>query len=73
MCTTCHGDEVAIWPELQELIAESHPDDEATGFEVADLRGLDVGKCLASNNLSPLGPFGPLGPLWEDSWERLRT
>jgi hypothetical protein len=39
MCTTCHGDEAAMGPELRELIAESYPDDEATGFEVGDLRG----------------------------------
>ncbi len=26
-------------PSCKELIAESHPDDEATGFEVGDLRG----------------------------------
>lgn len=39
MCTTCHGDEAEMDPELLELIAESYPDDEATGFEVGDLRG----------------------------------
>lgn len=39
MCTTCHGDEAAMEPELRALIAESYPEDEATGFEVGDLRG----------------------------------
>ncbi len=39
MCTTCHGDEAAMEPELRNLISESYPDDEAIGFEVGDLRG----------------------------------
>lgn len=39
MCTTCHGDEATMDPELRELISDSYPDDEATGFEVGDLRG----------------------------------
>lgn len=39
MCTTCHGDTSAMDPALIETIAESYPDDEATGFEVGDLRG----------------------------------
>lgn len=39
MCTTCHGNEAEMEPDLVELIAESYPDDEATGFEVGDLRG----------------------------------
>lgn len=39
MCTTCHGDEASMAPELLERIAEIYPEDEATGFEVGDLRG----------------------------------
>jgi len=39
MCTTCHGAEAEMEPELVERIAESYPNDEATGFEVGDLRG----------------------------------
>ena len=39
MCTTCHGNEASMEPELVERIAESYPEDAATGFEVGDLRG----------------------------------
>ena len=39
MCTTCHGDKDSMDPELLALIAESYPEDAATGFEVGDLRG----------------------------------
>ncbi len=39
MCTTCHGDQATMEPELVVSITESYPDDEATGFEVGDLRG----------------------------------
>jgi hypothetical protein len=39
MCTTCHGDEAAMEPELLERLHELYPEDRATGFEVGDLRG----------------------------------
>lgn len=39
MCTTCHGDESSMEPELLERIHQAYPDDQATGFEVGDLRG----------------------------------
>jgi mono/diheme cytochrome c family protein len=36
-CLTCHGSDLA--PEVAAKIAEVYPGDEATGFEVGDLRG----------------------------------
>jgi hypothetical protein len=39
MCTTCHGSEASMDPELGARLAESYPDDQATGFAVGDLRG----------------------------------
>lgn len=36
-CATCHGTDIA--PEVQEAIAQSYPDDRATGFEPGELRG----------------------------------
>jgi hypothetical protein len=38
LCLTCHGSQLA--PEVAERIAELYPDDEATGFEAGDLRGV---------------------------------
>lgn len=37
LCVTCHGSEIA--PELAAAISEHYPADQATGFEVGDLRG----------------------------------
>lgn len=37
-CTVCHGTNVA--PEVAATIADYYPDDQATGFEVGDLRGI---------------------------------
>ena len=38
MCATCHG--TAIAPDVADAIAARYPDDEATGFEPGDLRGV---------------------------------
>ena len=37
LCVVCHGD--AIPPEVQRVLKEHYPLDEATGFKVGDLRG----------------------------------
>ena len=39
LCTTCHGDAETFPPELSAALAEAYPDDQATGFEVGELRG----------------------------------
>lgn len=36
-CATCHGANVK--PEVQQAIRAKYPDDQATGFEVGELRG----------------------------------
>ncbi len=38
LCLACHGSELA--PAVSEQIAELYPDDQATGFEAGDLRGV---------------------------------
>jgi hypothetical protein len=38
LCLTCHGSSLA--PEIAERIAADYPEDQATGFEVGDLRGV---------------------------------
>lgn len=38
LCVTCHGKTLA--PNLAALINETYPEDQATGFEVGDLRGV---------------------------------
>lgn len=38
LCLTCHGSELA--PAVSEQIAALYPDDQATGFEAGDLRGV---------------------------------
>jgi len=38
LCLTCHGE--ALAPDLAAQIKEDYPHDEATGFEVGDLRGV---------------------------------
>lgn len=38
MCVMCHGKTLA--PDVAERIAALYPDDEATGFDVGDLRGV---------------------------------
>jgi hypothetical protein len=38
MCLMCHGASLA--PEVSARIAELYPEDQATGFEVGDLRGV---------------------------------
>ncbi len=37
MCVTCHG--AQLTPELQAAIAARYPQDQATGFDVGELRG----------------------------------
>jgi hypothetical protein len=38
LCATCHGTTLA--PDVAAHIREAYPEDEATGFEVGDLRGV---------------------------------
>lgn len=38
MCVTCHGETLA--PNIAESIQALYPEDQATGFEVGDLRGI---------------------------------
>ena len=38
LCLTCHGKELA--PDVAARIEELYPDDDATGFDVGDLRGV---------------------------------
>ena len=38
LCTTCHGSQIE--PALAERIQALYPNDQATGFEVGDLRGV---------------------------------
>jgi len=38
LCATCHGTEIPA--DIAAEIADAYPDDEATGFEVGDLRGV---------------------------------
>lgn len=38
LCLTCHGETLA--PDIAASIAEQYPQDQATGFEVGDLRGV---------------------------------
>ena len=38
LCLTCHGSQLA--PDVAERIDELYPDDQATGFEAGDLRGI---------------------------------
>ena len=38
LCLTCHGSELA--PEVAAQIAELYPEDDATGFDAGDLRGV---------------------------------
>lgn len=39
VCTNCHGTQDQISPEVEELLEEEYPHDEATGYEVGELRG----------------------------------
>jgi len=39
MCTTCHGPDDRISPDIQETLTALYPDDRATGFSEGDLRG----------------------------------
>lgn len=38
LCLACHGETLA--PDVAAYIAETYPEDEATGFEAGDLRGI---------------------------------
>lgn len=39
VCSNCHGPAEAIPPEVKKILAEAYPEDQATGFEVGELRG----------------------------------
>ena len=38
LCLACHGE--SLQPEIATKINESYPDDEATGFEAGEFRGV---------------------------------
>lgn len=38
LCLACHGQDIA--PEVQAVLAQHYPEDQATGFEAGDLRGI---------------------------------
>lgn len=40
LCTQCHGDPGTFSPALRQLLAESYPDDQATGYTTGQLRGV---------------------------------
>ncbi|CUA87390.1 Tll0287-like domain-containing protein [Pseudidiomarina woesei] len=44
-CAACHGSNIA--PEVRNAIAQKYPNDQATGFEVGDLRGSFLIRWLA--------------------------
>jgi hypothetical protein len=39
MCLTCHGDKARIPPAVLAKLADSYPDDRATGYAAGDVRG----------------------------------
>jgi hypothetical protein len=38
-CLNCHGNESDMIPEVNKLITQKYPDDEAKGYKTGDLRG----------------------------------
>ena len=38
-CLNCHGNESDMMPEVNKLITQKYPDDEAKGYKTGDLRG----------------------------------
>jgi hypothetical protein len=41
-CLSCHGPVDTLDPELREALAQRFPDDEATGYQLGELRGAYV-------------------------------
>lgn len=42
LCLNCHGPREKLDAEVQQILAEKYPNDEATGFQEGDLRGMFV-------------------------------
>lgn len=40
LCLNCHGDPASFSEDLVNVLAKSYPEDQATGYEVGDLRGV---------------------------------
>jgi hypothetical protein len=40
MCVACHGPADRLHPDVQAILLERYPDDQATGYEPGDLRGV---------------------------------
>ena len=38
-CLTCHGDAAKLTPELKDKLAKLYPKDQATGYELGQIRG----------------------------------
>lgn len=50
ICLNCHGDSATFPEALVEALAESYPEDQATGYRLGDLRGVirvDIERSLA--------------------------
>ena len=56
MCLTCHGK--AVTPELTARIKSEYPNDQATGFELGDIRGVFWVAFDEENNEEPLSQPG---------------
>lgn len=50
MCLTCHGDPQAIPPDVSKTLAKKYPRDEATGYQLGDLRGALWAEYLEKKN-----------------------
>jgi hypothetical protein len=40
LCLSCHGDPQTMPPDLREALAKRYPDDQATGYQEGDFRGV---------------------------------
>lgn len=40
MCLTCHGDKADLDPEVTKILAAKYPNDQATGYQEGDFRGI---------------------------------
>ncbi len=52
-CMTCHGPEEQIDPAIKDALARLYPEDQATGFQVDELRGWFWVEVPAETDVSP--------------------
>lgn len=50
MCASCHGAREALADDTRQALAQSYPDDGATGFAVGDLRGAFTARVPLTSN-----------------------